>query len=57
MVEIDWNGWSILGVQLKLTGSAERDALWFGVRSLVPATLMWLRVFRESTPQLFLLVP
>src|SRR5450830_1731853 len=56
MVEIDWTGWSILGVQLKLTGSAERDALWFCVRSLVPATLMWLRVFRESTPGLFLLV-
>lgn len=56
MVEIDWAGWSMLGMQLTLTGGFERDALWFGVRSLVPATLMWLRVYRKNTPQLFSLM-
>ena len=32
---------------------ARDEALWFAVRSLVPATLMWLRVYRESNPELF----
>ncbi len=53
MVEIDWAGWSVLGGQLALTGSFERDAMWFGVRSLVPATLMWMRVYRKGMPELF----
>ncbi len=56
MVEIDWAGWSILGMELKITGSAERDALWFGVRSLVPATLMWMRVYKKDAPELFSLM-
>lgn len=56
MVEIDWAAWSILGVELKVTGSAERDALWFGVRSLVPATLMWMRVYKKDAPELFSLM-
>jgi len=57
MSEIDWAGWSLLSVQLATANGSERDALWFGVRSLVPATLMWLRVFRKSIPELFSPVP
>jgi len=57
MLEIDWAGWSVLGMQLKVAGGFERDALWFAVRSLVPATLMWLRVFRKDAPELFSLTP
>lgn len=57
MSEIDWAGWSLLSVQLAVSNGSERDALWFGVRSLVPATLMWLRVFRKSIPELFSPVP
>lgn len=53
MVEIDWQGWSAIGVQLNLAIDLQRDALWFGVRSLVPATLMWLRVYRKYMPTLF----
>ena len=34
-------------------GLARDEALWFGVRSLVPATLSWLRVYRHSHPELF----
>lgn len=56
MVEIDWTGWSVLGIELNIPGSAERDALWFGVRSLVPATLMWMRVYKKDTPELFSLM-
>jgi uncharacterized protein with HEPN domain len=57
MAEIDWAGWSVLCMQLRVSGGSERDALWFGVRSQVPATLMWLRVYRKNTPQLFSLAP
>ncbi len=53
MAEIDWAGWSGLGVQLTLADDFERDALWFGIRSLVPATLMWMRVYRKNSPELF----
>lgn len=57
MAEIDWAGWSVLGSQLNMLGGFERDALWFSVRSLVPATLMWMRVYRKSMPEAFSLAP
>ncbi len=46
MVELDWDGWAGVTRQLKLEGGDA--ALWFAVRSLVPATLMWLRVYRRN---------
>jgi uncharacterized protein with HEPN domain len=57
MLEVDWAGWSVLGAQLTIKSGFEQNALWFGVRSLVPATLMWLRVYRKNTPELFSLAP
>jgi len=51
--EIDWQGWTALGIQLKIPDGFDRDALWFGVRSLVPAMLMWLRVYRQNQPEVF----
>lgn len=56
LIEIDWVGWTMLAEQLRMMGGFEQDALWFGVRSLVPATLMWLRVYRHNSPQLFSLL-
>lgn len=53
LAEIDWAGWSMLGQQLKLADSFDREALWFGVRSLVPSMLMWLRVYRQNQPEVF----
>ncbi|CAG0951036.1 hypothetical protein MTYP_00192 [Methylophilaceae bacterium] len=53
MAEIEWSGWAVLDTQLKVAGGFERDAIWFAIRSMVPATLMWLRVFRRNAPQLF----
>lgn len=53
IAEIDWGGWSALGSQLATSGGFERDAAWFGVRSLIPATLLWLRVYRKNQPELF----
>ena len=34
-------------------GAQQDEALWFAVQSLVPATLSWLRVYRQSHPELF----
>ena len=57
MAEIDWAGWSVLNMQLTLAGGFEHDALWFAIRSMIPATLMWLRVYRKNSPAFFSLAP
>jgi uncharacterized protein with HEPN domain len=57
IAEVDWAGWSMLNMQLNTAGGFERDAVWFAIRSLIPATLMWFRVYRKNTPQHFSIVP
>lgn len=56
MPEVDWAGWAMLGSQVKLSGGLERDAVWFAIRALAPALLMWLRVYRKNAPEIFSLV-
>lgn len=51
--EIDWSAWAALADPLCEAGPTRDEALWFAVKSLVPATLMWLRVYRESQPEVF----
>lgn len=53
MPEIDWAGWRATRLALPQTGAAQDDALSFGVQSLTPATLSWLRFYRQSHPGLF----
>jgi uncharacterized protein with HEPN domain len=53
MQEVDWPGWRATRLALEHSGPAHDEALWFGVRSLVPATLSWLRVYRQERPDLF----
>jgi uncharacterized protein with HEPN domain len=53
MPEIDWPGWRTVGQALQTPGPAADEAAWFAARSLVPATLSWLRVYRVSEPALF----
>jgi uncharacterized protein with HEPN domain len=54
LAEVDWAGWHTVACQLGVADKeAEQDALWFAVRSLVPATLMWLRVYRKEQPEIF----
>lgn len=54
MPELDWDGWNALARELDGSNSAREDvALWFGIRSLTPALLMWLRVYRQNQPELF----
>lgn len=52
--EVDWEGWAVVAKRMDQEAD---DALWFSVRSLVPATLMWLRVCRRSRPELFACKP
>jgi len=53
MPEIDWEGWRSARTLLDTPGTQRDEALWFSARSLVPATLSWLRVYRHSHPGLF----
>jgi len=53
MAEVDWAGWAAMARQLDEPGQAANDALWFAARSLIPATVMWLRVYRQNQPELF----
>ncbi len=53
LAEVDWGGWHTVSQQLGSRGEAEQEALWFAVRALVPATLMWLRVYRKNQPEIF----
>lgn len=45
--EIDWSAWQ------RVRANADDDTTWFAARSLVPATLMWLRVYKRNHPDLF----
>jgi uncharacterized protein with HEPN domain len=51
--EIDWKSWS------NVAGNAAKDnpRLWWIISELIPATLMWLRVYRNQQPELFTIFP
>ena len=51
--ELDWSTWRALPEQLDADPATRDEALWFAIRALVPATLMWLRVYKEGAPGLF----
>lgn len=53
MLEIDWESWQALSIQFNKSDESMQEAVWFAVRSLVPATLLWLKVFHKSSPELF----
>lgn len=54
MPEIDWPGIRAAGQALSgPPGPARNDALLFASQALVPATLMWLRVYQQQHPDWF----
>ena len=54
MPELDWSGWEAMRPRFESPpGASLDDALWFACESLVPATLLWLRVYQQSQPELF----
>lgn len=57
MTALDWEAWELTAKLLKQTGPDADDALWFAVSSLVPATLLWLRHYRKTEPEVFSWTP
>lgn len=57
MPEVDWAGWRTVMLALGSPALAGDEAAWFAARSLVPATLSWLRVYQRSAPTLFAFKP
>lgn len=58
MPELDWSGWDSMRERFDAPpGEALDTALWFACESLVPATLLWLRVYQQSQPELFRMAP
>jgi uncharacterized protein with HEPN domain len=53
MPEIDWGLWQTTATRLRGGREEQDEVLWFAVRSLVPATLSWMRVYRRGSPELF----
>ncbi len=54
MPEVDWTGLSATGQALSgPRGPAQDEALLVGAKALVPAALMWLRVYRTQQPDWF----
>lgn len=57
MPELEWDGWDKVGRELGLARppflAATDELVWFALRSLVPATLIWLKVYRQNQPELF----
>lgn len=51
MPELDIQAWLIAGQQLHLGGTPAKDARWFGIQALAPATLGWLQVYRSISAQ------
>lgn len=56
--ELEWEGWRLLSLRLQAESGGDLDeAIWFAIHSVVPATLLWLRVYRQSQPQRFVMSP
>lgn len=52
--EIDWQGWQALGRILHgQTAEDPIDAAWFAMQSQAPATLIAIRLYRKTQPELF----
>jgi uncharacterized protein with HEPN domain len=58
MPEVDWSGWCAMRSRLEApAGQALDDTLWFACTSVMPATLLWLRVYQQNQPELFRMAP
>ena len=58
MPELDWSGWDAMRPRFDgPAGESLDEALWFACEALVPATLLWLRVYQQSQPSTFRMAP
>lgn len=57
LADIDWAGWTALGMALKADRAPPREMVWSAVQTQVPALLLWLRVYRKQRPRMFSFIP
>lgn len=50
LTELDWHGWSRLQLALQDASTPRREAVWYGIRALVPATLEMLARVQRLHP-------
>lgn len=55
--ELDWEAWDKVKRELRQHSGHPSPAIdelvWFAVRALAPATLIWLKNYRKNQPKLF----
>ena len=51
--QVDWAGWAAVHQALQRPEIDQRDLLWYGASSLLPATLVLLDQLRAQAPQWF----
>ena len=50
LVQVDWSGWQSLREALERGHRPRREAVWYGVRALMPATVHLLAEVRRRDP-------
>jgi len=50
---VDWDAWVSVAQEADKGGAPAAAALWVAVRSLAPATLLWLATYRKHRPEFF----
>lgn len=53
LVQLDWHGWIRLQDLLEADGQPRREAVWYGIHALVPATLELIDRLRQQEPAWF----
>jgi hypothetical protein len=53
LVQLDWHGWVRLQGLLEADGQPRREAVWYGIHALVPATLELIARLRQQEPAWF----
>ncbi len=53
LIEVDWNGWTVLHDKLRHGVEPRRSEIWYAVSALVPQTMTLLQDLRRKQPVWF----
>ncbi|KGM41337.1 hypothetical protein JY96_18175 [Aquabacterium sp. NJ1] len=53
LIEVDWNGWTVLHDKLRHGVEPRRSEIWYAVSALVPQTMALLQDLRRKQPVWF----
>lgn len=53
LMQVDWNGWSVLHDKLRNGIQPRRSEIWYAVRALVPQTMQLVQELRRKNPVWF----